>query len=92
MKIDSSGFKTTPLPPPGAAPQKPAATPAPTDAVSLSRAAQAQQTGNKPPVDSAKIQEIKTAIAEGRFQINPEAIAEGLIETARELVSSQRKA
>jgi len=92
MKIDSSAFKATTLPPPSAAPQKPAATPAPTDAVSLSQAGQVPQAGNKPPVDSAKIQEIKNAITEGRFQINPEAIAEGLIETARELVNSQRKA
>lgn len=92
MKIDSSAFKAPPVPPAGNAPQKTAAAPLPTDAVSLSQAAQTQSAASKPPVDSAKIQEIKTAIAEGRFRINPEAIADGLIETARELVNSQRKA
>ena len=45
-----------------------------------------------PPVNSARIQEIKDAISQGRFRINPEAIASGLIETARDLVNSQRKA
>ncbi len=68
-------------------------TPAPsTEAVSLSAAAAALQGGEKPPVNSARIQEIKTAISEGRFKINPEAIADSLIATARDLVNSQRKA
>ncbi|MDX9706749.1 MAG: flagellar biosynthesis anti-sigma factor FlgM [Azospira sp.] len=44
------------------------------------------------PVNSARIAEIKQAIAEGRFKINPEAIADGLIDTARSLVQSQRRA
>ncbi len=38
-------------------------------------------------MDMARIQEIKQAIAEGRFTINPEAIANSLIESARDLVS-----
>ena len=32
------------------------------------------------------------AILEGRFQVNAEAIADGLIDTARNLLQSQRKA
>jgi len=44
------------------------------------------------PVDSARIAEIKQAISEGRFQINADAIADGLIDTARDLLQSQRKA
>jgi negative regulator of flagellin synthesis FlgM len=63
-----------------------------TEDVSLSALAGTLQSGEKPPVNSAKIQEIKDAIAQGRFKINPEAIADGLIETARDLVNSQRKA
>jgi negative regulator of flagellin synthesis FlgM len=50
------------------------------------------QGNEKPPVNTARIQEIKAAISEGRFKINPEAIADSLIETARDLVNSQRKA
>ncbi len=47
---------------------------------------------NQPPVDSAKIQQIKQAIAEGRFAINPNAIADRLIASAKEMVASQRQA
>lgn len=67
--------------------------PAPaTDAVNLSALSGALKSDEKPPVNSTRIQEIKDAIAQGRFKINPEAIANGLIETARELVNNQRKA
>ena len=44
------------------------------------------------PVDSARVSEIKNAIAEGRFKINPEAIASGLLATAQDLVARQNKA
>lgn len=91
MKIDSSTFKAAPLPNTPAAP-KPVAPQLAIDAVNLSEVGQIAQSGGRPPVDSARIQEIKNAIAQGRFQINPEAIADGLIETARELINSQRQA
>jgi negative regulator of flagellin synthesis FlgM len=41
---------------------------------------------DKPPVNSARIQEIKQAISEGRFKINPDAIADSLIDTAKDLI------
>ena len=41
--------------------------------------------------DSAKVDEIRAAISEGRFQINPSAIADSLIQTARDLVQAQSK-
>lgn len=37
-------------------------------------------------VDAAKVAETKQAIAQGRLQINPEVVAERLLEIARELV------
>lgn len=91
MKIDSS-YK--PLTAPLANRPKPAPsseTPASTEAVSLSPLAGALQSADKPPVNSARIQEIKDAIAQGRFKINPEAIAGRLIETARDLVNAQQR-
>ena len=93
MKIDSP-FKPSPAPVNSrAAASRPNTTPTPSsEAVSLSALAGTLQGNEKPPVNSAKIQEIKEAIAQGRFKINPEAIADGLIETARDLVNSQRKA
>ena len=41
------------------------------------------------PIDGARIAEIKQAISEGRFKVNAEAIADGLIDTARNLLQSQ---
>ncbi len=89
MKIDSSYAPTTA----GIAPKGPAAQPAPaagatTEAVSLSPLAGSLRGGEAPPVNSARIQEIKQAIAEGRFKINPEAIADRLIESARDLIGA----
>jgi negative regulator of flagellin synthesis FlgM len=47
-------------------------------------------SGNAAPMDSARVDAIKQAISEGRFKINPEAIADGLIASAKELVMEQR--
>lgn len=57
-------------------------------------AASAQLSGASTgaPIDGARIAEIKLAISEGRFQVNAEAIADGLLSTARDLLQSQRKA
>jgi negative regulator of flagellin synthesis FlgM len=40
--------------------------------------------------DARKVAEIKQAIAEGRFQINPDVIAERLLQTVQELLQRQR--
>ncbi len=40
--------------------------------------------------DSGKVEEIKAAIAEGRFQINAEKIADGLIDSVRELIHARK--
>lgn len=92
MKIDNSSKPT--LTPVGNLPQaKPLASPPPpSDAVSLSSLAGTLQSKDQMPVNSAKVQEIKEAIAQGKFKINPEAIAGSLIETARDLLNSQRNA
>jgi negative regulator of flagellin synthesis FlgM len=42
--------------------------------------------------DATRVSQIKQAIAEGRFMINTDAIAERLLTSARELVSAQRRA
>ena len=95
MKIDSS------LKPSGSvqgssrarAEQAGTSTGAGTTKVQLSAAsAKLAGSGSGAPIDGARIAEIKQAIAEGRFQINADAIADGLLSTARDLVQSQRKA
>lgn len=42
--------------------------------------------------DTARVSEIKLAIAEGRFTINSGAIADRLIASAKELLNAQRQA
>lgn len=43
-------------------------------------------------VNSARVQEIKQAISEGNFQINPEVVADRLLETVKELIESKKGA
>ncbi|MDR1889895.1 MAG: flagellar biosynthesis anti-sigma factor FlgM [Zoogloeaceae bacterium] len=89
MKIDST-YNLTLTPAPSAhTPAKPAAKNAAGEQVQLSDAAQFM--ASDAPVDSNRVQEIKQAIAEGRFRINPEAIADRLINTAQELIEAQRR-
>ena len=62
-----------------------------TDAVTLSPQAANMLSGQKPPISDSRISAIKEAIARGEFSINSEAIADGLIDTARELLQSQQQ-
>lgn len=43
-----------------------------------------------PVVDSQRVEEIKLAISEGRFKVNPDVIADKLLETVRELIQAQK--
>lgn len=43
-----------------------------------------------PAFDSAKVEEIKRAIAEGRFKVNPDLVAERLLDTVREMLMSRK--
>jgi len=45
---------------------------------------------SSPVMDSARVAEIKQAIAEGRFQVNPERIADGLLKSVRDMLGSER--
>jgi negative regulator of flagellin synthesis FlgM len=95
VKIDSS---LKPVGPGTASSSRPKVTASDTSAGSAAEvklsAASAQLAGasSGAPIDSARIAEIKQAISEGRFTVNADAIADGLINTARDLLQSQRKA
>lgn len=50
----------------------------------------AQITGGNGVFDANKVEEIKAAIAEGRFQVDPEKVANGLLDTVHDLLRSRK--
>jgi negative regulator of flagellin synthesis FlgM len=63
------------------------------DEVKLTSSSQLQalsSSGESQPMDSAKVDAIKQAISEGRFKINPEKIADGLLNSVKELLTDSR--
>jgi negative regulator of flagellin synthesis FlgM len=45
--------------------------------------------GNEPVVNAQRVAEIKQAIAEGRFKIDPEKIADGLLASVRQMLTKE---
>ena len=41
--------------------------------------------------ETKKVEEIKLAIAEGRFQVDAEKVADGLLETVKDLLNARRQ-
>lgn len=75
-----------------AAPQPKAGSAGERVAISSLSARLAEVGAGEAPVNAQRVAEIKQAIAEGRFQINPERIADGLIGSVRELLGRAGKA
>jgi len=71
---------------PAATPQKPET--GAVDHVAISSlSARMQEVGaGETPVNTQRVAEIKQAISEGRFQINPERIADGLLASVRDML------
>lgn len=44
------------------------------------------------PINQSRVDELRQAISSGQFKINPGVIADRLLDTAKELVQSQRRA
>lgn len=50
-----------------------------------------KQVAGAPAVNTAKVDEIKQAISEGRFQVNSGAVADSLINTVKDLISTSQR-
>jgi len=48
-----------------------------------------QTIADTPVVDSGKVEEIKTAISQGQFKVNPEKVADGLLDSVRQMLAAQ---
>lgn len=100
MKIDDSIKKTASLPISsnstragnGAGKTNAASTSPASDNVHISTQvkALASQVASASVFDSNKVEEIKAAIAGGQFQVDPEKVATGLLESVRNLIHSRR--
>ncbi|THF64187.1 flagellar biosynthesis anti-sigma factor FlgM [Pseudothauera rhizosphaerae] len=58
---------------------------------SLSTTLQKAETAiaSAPEVDSKRVEEIRQAISEGRFKVDPGRIADGLLDSVRQLLAGQ---
>ncbi len=59
------------------------------DHVHISTLSTHTQDGNSQVIEAAKVAEIKLAISEGRFKVNPEVVADRLLETVKELIRNK---
>lgn len=57
---------------------------------SLARSLASPGRGDTPDVDLAKVDAMKSAIRDGQFHANPEAIADKLLSNAQEMLTLQR--
>ena len=66
--------------------------PSQSDNVTFSNQVQelAAQVSSSSVFDTKKVEEIKAAIANGQFQVNAESVADGLMDTVKDLISTRR--
>ncbi|MBC3870145.1 flagellar biosynthesis anti-sigma factor FlgM [Undibacterium oligocarboniphilum] len=78
------------------APDRAISTPTPSSNVQIStlstqlQAMQSTQASNAV-FETKKVEEIKLAISEGRFQVNSEKVADGLLETVKDLLNARKR-
>jgi negative regulator of flagellin synthesis FlgM len=70
----------------------PTSSTSPVDSVSISDASRALQLNgvtNDVPFDTKRVEAIKSAISAGHFKVNPEAVADKVIQSASQLLTNQ---
>ncbi|WP_295993738.1 flagellar biosynthesis anti-sigma factor FlgM [Rugamonas sp.] len=101
MKINDTLPSTPTLPTPAAgtanarSADKAAPTPTATDSVKLSPQGQAlaasATAGSSAVFDTKKVERIKLAIADGQFKVNSDKVADGLLDTVKDLLHSRKR-
>lgn len=63
------------------------------DKVNLTDSARALQeasrTGDSSPIDTAKVERVRQALASGTYQVNPERIADGMLSLDRQIAGAK---
>lgn len=57
--------------------------------VTVSNMAQAMESAKGPDIDTAKVETVRAAIANGTYKVNADAIADKLLSNAREMFTSK---
>lgn len=74
--------------------EKTAVNPSSSESVSLSSQGQALATstvGGNTVFDTKKVERIKLAISDGQFQVNTEKVADGLLETVKDMLHARKR-
>lgn len=56
----------------------------------MARSLEAANKGESPDIDMVKVDSVRSAIAQGTYKVNPEAIADKLLSNAQEMLSRVR--